>query len=78
MDQNYQFFISQWKMSLSDYESIFSSINIYSILKYLKAYWNSTKGRKFSSFEEDVVKEVVKIVDSKGPDMDRYIFVQFS
>lgn len=41
MTQNYRFFIGQWRECLSDYEHIFSSINAYSIIKFLKEYWNS-------------------------------------
>jgi hypothetical protein len=71
MTQNYQFFIGQWRESLSDYENIFSSINTYSIIKYLKEYWNSrgnNKIRELRRFEKDLVRRLVKIIEQTEPE----------
>jgi hypothetical protein len=64
MSQDYQFFIGQWKDCLSDYERIFSSINTYSIVKYLREYWNSGK-KKIKGFEKDLVRRLVQIIERR-------------
>ena len=69
MNQRYQFFILHWKRYLSDYENIFSSVNIYSIIKYLKEYWNSNRGRDLTSFEKNLVDRLVVIMENQGPDI---------
>jgi hypothetical protein len=68
MSQTYHLFISEWRKCLSDYERIFSSINTYSILKYLKEYWNS-RNTKISGFEKVLVFRLVDIIEQKEPDI---------
>src|SRR5919202_295809 len=73
MTQGYQFFISYWRECLSDYENIFSSINTYSIIKYLKEYWNTGKNKKktrgIQGFEKDLVSRLVNIIECSEPDI---------
>lgn len=67
MMQNCQFYVSLWNSYLSNYELIFSSLNTYSIIRYLKQYWNSKK-RKLGGFEQALVARLLKIIETEAPD----------
>lgn len=64
----YSSFLKEWNKCLSDHEILFSSINLYSILKYLIEYWKSIadKNRSFSAFEKDLCKKLKDLIEDNS------------
>lgn len=70
--KKYHEFANNWKQRLADDENIYSVINVYSALKHLKEFWNSSTKRKgivdLRVFEKKLVTALIDIVHKKRPD----------
>lgn len=73
MHENYQDFMNYWKLHLKNTQSIFGSINVYNVLRYLKVFWDSnTKGKngivELRGFEKILVRALVRIIGNESLD----------
>lgn len=74
---NYQDFMNYWKLRVRNSQGIFSSINVYSVLRYLKVYWDSNTKRKnemveLRGFEKRLIKSLIGIIGNESP--ERFTF----
>jgi hypothetical protein len=75
MYQNYQEFMDYWENRLkgSGSHTIFASINIYNILRYLRVYWDANGRGKphldLKGFEKILVKKLIGLIENECPDL---------
>lgn len=59
---SYEMFMKEWNSCLSDREVLFSSMNLFTILKYFYEYWRSSPNKEFSQLEKNLCVKFKEII----------------